>query len=178
MVRMIPLVPSELSKITMPVCTAMASVTTCNIPMNTSEAIPCDSCANSENRNSSSRSSPPHARVWNTAMRTCERMPSGPSHRSTNTRNLSSRTPLSLSRPSSSPKPTVPVSAMRSPLSCRSATKRPWSTWLLLSTASRTPTNCCNLWSWNLSGRMLCKIRRTRWGDSSGKESRIWIAVC
>lgn len=178
MVRMIPLVPSELSKITMPVCTAMASVTTCNIPMNTSEAIPCDSCANSENRNSSSRSSPPHARVWNTAMRTCERMPSGPSHRSTNTRNLSSRTRLSLSRPSSSPKPTVPVSAMRSPLSCRSATKRPWSTWLLLSTASRTPTNCCNLWSWNLSGRMLCKIRRTRWGDSSGKESRIWIAVC
>ena len=175
---MIPLVPSELSKITMPVCTAMASVTTCNIPMNTSEAIPCDSCANSENRNSSSRSSPPHARVWNTAMRTCERMPSGPSHRSTNTRNLSSRTRLSLSRPSSSPKPTVPVSAMRSPLSCRSATKRPWSTWLLLSTASRTPTNCCNLWSWNLSGRMLCKIRRTRWGDSSGKESRIWIAVC
>ena len=162
----------------MPVCTAMASVTTCNIPMNTSEAIPCDSCANSENRNSSSRSSPPHARVWNTAMRTCERMPSGPSHRSTNTRNLSSRTRLSLSRPSSSPKPTVPVSAMRSPLSFRSATKRPWSTWLLLSTASRTPTNCCNLWSWNLSGRMLCKIRRTRWGDSSGKESRIWIAVC
>lgn len=178
MVRMIPLVPSELPKITMSLSTAMVSVTTCNIPMNTSEAIPFDSCANSANRNSSSRSSPPHARAWNTAMRTCERMPSGLSHRSTNTPNLSFRTRLSLSRPSSSPKLTVPVSAMRSPLSCRSATKRPWSTWLLLSTAFRIPTNCCNLWSWNLSGRMLCKTRRTRWGDSSGKKSRIWIVVC
>ena len=42
MVRMIPLVPSEQSKITMSVHIATVSVTTCNIPMNTSEAIPCE----------------------------------------------------------------------------------------------------------------------------------------
>lgn len=142
----------------------------CNILTNTSEAIPCDSYASSGNRNSSNRSSPPHARVWNTVTHMFGRMLFGLSHRFTNTRSLSSRTPQNSSRVSSSRKLTAPASAMHLPPSCQSATKRLWSTWLRPLTAFRTPMNCCSLWSWNLLGRTRCRTRRTRWEIQVGRK--------
>ena len=143
---------------------ATESVMTCNTPTNTFAAIPCGSCANSGNQNSSNRCSPPLARAWNTVIRTCGRTPCGLLPRSISTRNTSSRTPQSSSRPSSNPKRIAPASVMRSPLSCPSATRRLWSTWRRHSIASRIPMSCCNWWSWNLSGRMRSKTRRIRWG--------------